>query len=270
MSRSRQFWLWVKSMIALLSIRPEHAENIFAGRKTYEYRRKVFARTDVRTVLVYCTKPVGKLVGEFDIDGILQSSPRSLWKQTHRGSGISERYFYEYFAGCKLAYALRITKVREYKESINPQDLIARFSPPQSFMYVEERFLLDRSGKPGVEHNRDFRYIGHREDYRVCMSFIQRNPKFGYISASEVLRKERGLSAESLRQLSRQEILKNQSLLVEKLPKEIAKFEQEILLLDAQNVVDNGVELVELPLETLGPSILWVLFFSRPTPQMCI
>ncbi|MFK4534267.1 putative transcriptional regulator [Bradyrhizobium ottawaense] len=71
-------------MLALLSIKPVHTENIFSGRKTFEYRRKVFARSDVRTVLVYCTKPVGKLVGEFDIDEILQDSPSRLWKQTRK------------------------------------------------------------------------------------------------------------------------------------------------------------------------------------------
>lgn len=133
-------------MLALLSIRPIHAENIFSGRKTFEYRRKVFARTDVRTVLVYCTKPVGKLIGEFDIDAILQASPSSLWKQTSKGSGISERYFHDYFAGCKLAYALKIGQVRRFKKCIDPQDIIVDFSPPQSFMYMQERLIRTGAG----------------------------------------------------------------------------------------------------------------------------
>lgn len=90
----------------------------------------------------------------------------------------------------------------------------------------------------------------------ACKSFIRRNPTFGYISASEVLRKAGGLSIEQLRRQSKQEILENQRLLADKLPDEISKIGAAYLLLDAQNVVDNGVELVEIPvaiLETLAP-----------------
>jgi predicted transcriptional regulator len=128
-------------MRALLSIRPVHAENIFAGRKKFEFRRKVFARSDVRSVLVYSTRPVGKLVGEFEVAEILQASPSDLWKETHLGAGITERYFFDYFDGCKLAFAIKIGNVRRFRRSINPRDLIADFSPPQSFMYVREGSL---------------------------------------------------------------------------------------------------------------------------------
>lgn len=125
-------------MLALLSIRPIHAENIFSGFKTFEYRRKVFARQDIRTVLVYSTKPVGKLIGEFDIERILEDRPTDLWKHTRKGSGISEQYFYDYFAGCKLGYALKIARVRRFKVSVDPRDVIADFTAPQSFRYVQE------------------------------------------------------------------------------------------------------------------------------------
>ncbi|MCP1744338.1 putative transcriptional regulator [Bradyrhizobium japonicum] len=142
-------------MLALLSIKPVHTENIFSGRKTFEYRRKVFARSDVRTVLVYCTKPVGKLVGEFDIDEILQDSPSRLWKQTRTGAGISEIYFYEYFAGCEFGYALRIGNVRRFKRYIEPQKLVAEFSPPQSFMYIEESRLNSIGARTGASRCRN-------------------------------------------------------------------------------------------------------------------
>ncbi|WP_084306124.1 ASCH domain-containing protein [Bradyrhizobium sp. ARR65] len=128
-------------MLALLSIKPVHVESIFSGRKTFEYRRRVFARTDVRTILVYCTKPVGKLVGQFDIDEILHASPSRLWRQTRKGSGISESYFYDYFAGCELGYALRIGTLRPFRKHVDPQDFIVGFSPPQSFMYMPEHLI---------------------------------------------------------------------------------------------------------------------------------
>jgi predicted transcriptional regulator len=125
-------------MIALLSIKPVHAENIFSGRKKFEYRKKVFARADVQKIVVYCSKPVGAIIGEFDIQGILRDSPSRLWKKTHRDSGISEQYFYNYFNGCDVAFALKIGSVRRFPNEIDPQEVVFDFYPPQSFMYLTE------------------------------------------------------------------------------------------------------------------------------------
>lgn len=96
----------------------------------------------------------------------------------------------------------------------------------------------------------------------ACKSFVQRNPTFGYVSASGVLRAASGLSAERLASLSRLEILNNQTLLARTLPEAIARTEAAFVLLDGQNVIDNGEELVELPvgvLESLKPRGLVLL-----------
>ena len=52
--------------VALLSIRPEYAEAIFAGRKTVEFRRAPLA-DDVSVVVVYVTQPVGRVIGWFTV-----------------------------------------------------------------------------------------------------------------------------------------------------------------------------------------------------------
>ncbi len=59
-------------MRVLLSIRPIHVENILSGRKIFEFRRKIFTRRDVESVLIYCTMPIGQLVAEFKISEILE------------------------------------------------------------------------------------------------------------------------------------------------------------------------------------------------------
>lgn len=59
-------------MKVLLSIKPEYAQKIFAGEKKYEYRKRIFKRNDVDMIVVYVTKPVGKVVGEFEIAEILE------------------------------------------------------------------------------------------------------------------------------------------------------------------------------------------------------
>ncbi len=132
-------------MKVLLSINPEHVENIFRGVKTFEFRRKVFARKDVTTVVVYCTMPVGRIVGEFDIDTILMDAPDEIWEKTRSGSGITKDFFDQYFSDREIAYALKIGEVREYEEYIDPKEALENFTPPQSYMYMKEE-------KKDVEH----------------------------------------------------------------------------------------------------------------------
>ncbi|NWK99178.1 hypothetical protein DM806_26670 [Sphingobium lactosutens] len=123
-------------MRVLLSIKPEHVENIRRGIKTFEFRRRIFARRDVRTILIYCTRPVGRLIGEFDIADILEDEPEALWASTADGSGISKDFFDSYFEGRTRGYALQIGALRIYDEPICPSEWFDNFTPPQSYMYV--------------------------------------------------------------------------------------------------------------------------------------
>jgi adenylate kinase len=85
----------------------------------------------------------------------------------------------------------------------------------------------------------------------ACKAFVKRNPEVVYVSASDVLGKLGRVGGERLTRLSKEEVLENQALLEEGLPKVVSCFEGRTLLLDAQNVIDNGVELIELPSTTL-------------------
>jgi predicted transcriptional regulator len=123
-------------MRVLLSIKPVHVENIRRGLKIFEFRRRLFARRDIQTVLIYCTMPVGRLVGEFDIANILEDEPEALWAVTAAGSGISKDFFDTYFQGRSRAFALQIGTLRLYNEPICPRDWFDNFTPPQSYMYV--------------------------------------------------------------------------------------------------------------------------------------
>jgi predicted transcriptional regulator len=131
-------------MLVLLSIRPPHVENILSGRKTFEFRRRLFARREVTRALIYCTKPVGRFVAEFEIDDILSDSPEKLWRKTRSGSGISKRFFDDYFANRSEAFALQIGKVRQYARHVVPSEVLANFTPPQSFMYVSGSLMNRR------------------------------------------------------------------------------------------------------------------------------
>lgn len=122
-------------MKVMLSIKPEFADKIFNGSKKFEFRRSIFKNQNVKKVIVYASSPVQKVIGEFEIDQIINLELNALWQKTSRHSGISEDYFYQYFGDKEQGYAIKIKKVKKYKQ---PMCIKADFklTPPQSFAYV--------------------------------------------------------------------------------------------------------------------------------------
>ena len=123
-------------MKVVLSIKPEFAEKIFEGTKKFEFRKSIFKNRDVETVIVYASSPVQKVIGEFDIEHIINDKLEELWELTHIHAGITEAYFYEYFQDKDSGFAIKIKEYRKYKI---PKDLKEDFNllPPQSFSYYK-------------------------------------------------------------------------------------------------------------------------------------
>ncbi|MDC0826617.1 MULTISPECIES: ASCH domain-containing protein [Lactococcus] len=127
-------------MKALLSIKPEFVEEIIEGRKKFEYRKKVFKRTDVSSIIVYATKPYGKVVGEFEVGTILEERLDKLWTDTKLVSGITEEFFYDYFKDRDSGYAIQIKEFKEYKKHLDLSEFDKNIKvAPQSFCYVGGR-----------------------------------------------------------------------------------------------------------------------------------
>lgn len=122
-------------MRVLLSIKPKYAEKIFSGVKRYEFRKQAFKKP-VNVVVLYATKPVGKIVGEFRLKSILQGSPDEIWRLTEQFSGISHDFYAAYYKNRGKAYALEIAAPKRYKKPIEPTEFMADFSAPQSFRYI--------------------------------------------------------------------------------------------------------------------------------------
>lgn len=127
-------------MKVLLSIKPEFAFKIFDGEKKFEFRKVIFKNPDIRTVVVYASSPVQQVIGEFEIDDILSSSPDEIWELTKNYSGISEMYFHEYFENRLVAHAIKIKNTKRYKK---PMSLKEDFNvlPPQSYLYLNEEVV---------------------------------------------------------------------------------------------------------------------------------
>lgn len=124
-------------MKVLLSIKPEFAEKIFDGNKRFEYRKSLFKNTSIKTVIVYVSSPVKKVIGEFEIEKFIQADKESLWKQTKDYSGITKTFFDEYFEGREFANAISIKSVKRYDiPKCLKSDFDIHFAP-QSFIYLK-------------------------------------------------------------------------------------------------------------------------------------
>lgn len=125
-------------MKVLLSIKPEFAFKIFDGTKKFEFRKTIFKNKEVKTVVVYASSPIQKVIGEFEIEKILDYDLETLWNLTQNDSGISEDFFYKYFAEKERGYAIEIKKTKKYN---NPKNLQKEFNifPPQSFAYLKNK-----------------------------------------------------------------------------------------------------------------------------------
>ncbi|PGS67611.1 ASCH domain-containing protein [Bacillus thuringiensis] len=124
-------------MKVLLSIKPEFVKEIVLGRKKFEYRKKAFKRKDITSVVIYATKPYGKVVGEFEIENILIDEPSNIWKETKKYSGITKSYFNSYFEGKQTGVAIQIKDFKEYDIHLDLHEFDDTLKvAPQSFCYT--------------------------------------------------------------------------------------------------------------------------------------
>ena len=120
-------------MKILLSVKPEYIDKIFAGSKTFEYRRKLPQKT-ISSIILYATDPVQQIVGEVEVIGTISASPSALWEQTKHSAGISRAKYRDYFRKCKNANAFILGTVTKYHPPKELSDYGIN-SAPQSFQY---------------------------------------------------------------------------------------------------------------------------------------
>ena len=118
----------------LISINPEHVDNIINGIKKFEYRRKA-AKKDISSIIIYETTPIKRVVAEAEILEVLEMPIEELWESTRDASGITEEFYLSYFKGKKVGYAYKLGKVTKYSEPKPLTEFGVRFAP-QSFVYI--------------------------------------------------------------------------------------------------------------------------------------
>lgn len=122
-------------MQVILSIKPEYAARILDGTKKFEFRKAGFS-IEVTSALIYATKPIGKVVGEFDIETIYVDAPGRIWDRTKKFAGVKKAFFDEYFKGRNHAVAIAVGNVRKYEVPLAITTFGAKLTAPQSFCYL--------------------------------------------------------------------------------------------------------------------------------------
>lgn len=119
----------------LMSINPQHVNNILAGTKKYEFR-KIKCRRDVESIIIYSTAPEMKVVAEVEVTDLIEGTPSEVWRRTSENAGIKKKFFDSYFQDREVAFAYCLGKVKKYSESKELRDFGVK-TAPQSFVYID-------------------------------------------------------------------------------------------------------------------------------------
>ena len=146
----------------LLSIEPVFVKRILDGTKRFEFR-KVVGKKKVTEIVIYCTSPVMKVIGEVKVSNTFVDTPEIIWKLTSNYSGITKDFFDSYYRGKEFAVAYELGEIQKYPEPIDLDDL-GISSAPQSFIYLNDgaRYSLRRS--PLILHQSLSKGKSHRKE----------------------------------------------------------------------------------------------------------
>jgi len=105
----------------LISLDHRHAQNIYAGTKKVELRRRALHVNAGDIVWIYEKVPVGSITGSASITAVHIKSPAKLWRQFGAVSGLTKAEFFEYFAGQGTACALELSGAHRIPKPLPPQ-----------------------------------------------------------------------------------------------------------------------------------------------------
>ena len=129
---------------AIISIKPQHVENILSGYKTVELRTRSINLPPDSRLWIYTTLPVGKVKLSTKIAFVEVLSPNKMWKKHGKSICISKKEFDEYTEGRDLVAAIGLKDIRpldndiclktmrEYEENFQPPQFFSRLHPDRA------------------------------------------------------------------------------------------------------------------------------------------
>jgi predicted transcriptional regulator len=125
----------------LISIHPNHVEQIFSGKKRYELRRKFSTKWLGHRLNIYATEPAMQLVGQATVGRVIKSSPIEIWNRLGCEIGCTRSDFDEYTKDTDEIFAIELTDVTPFRVPVARKEIIQilkqSLMPPQSYSILK-------------------------------------------------------------------------------------------------------------------------------------
>lgn len=134
--------------LVLMSIQTKYVNEIFSGKKVYEYRRRSIGENNLnKKIYIYSSGIDKAIVGYIKVDKILSGTADDIIRVTN----AKDAFIREYFKGANIAYALHIKKYHRFHNKVLLNDLKKidkKFTMPQYYKYI-----LENSSVYGIINN---------------------------------------------------------------------------------------------------------------------
>jgi predicted transcriptional regulator len=127
----------------LMSINPEHVAKILCEKKSVEYRKTAPKRM-VRSILIYSTSPVKRVVAEAELKGVIVGDVDDVWRLTEAYAGVSHNFYQQYFQYKKRAVAFKLGSVKAFEEPLK-LSWYGLTHPTRNFCYLYFPYLEEAS-----------------------------------------------------------------------------------------------------------------------------
>jgi predicted transcriptional regulator len=139
--------LGLVSRDVIFSIKPKYADQIMAGVKTVELRRRFSNAALIGAhAFIYSSTPAKAMIGYATISDVRRMAVREIWAEYANEAGVTRDEFDAYFRGVTHGYVISLRNARRFETHAAMTDLRKRFGfrAPQSYRYAgtEYRALI--------------------------------------------------------------------------------------------------------------------------------
>jgi predicted transcriptional regulator len=120
----------------LISLEPHHSDNVLAGRKTVEIRRRRVHIQPGTRMWIYTKRPRAQVDAFAIVESVHEGSREELWTRFSSRLALTRSLYDEYMSGCRTGCAIVLGSVSPLDKAIPLEDVRASFAgfhPPQFF-----------------------------------------------------------------------------------------------------------------------------------------
>lgn len=133
----------------VFSIAPRWIDEILAGRKTYELRRRPPQLPETAFAYLYETSPHCRIRAKCLVGPIVSKPLSDLWQAIGAQSRVDEHNFFRYFSGLEMGHAIALSDVIDLGLDFTLARLkIYNFHPPQSWCRASDEVVSLIGGTP--------------------------------------------------------------------------------------------------------------------------